>query len=90
MKKKTKKEIKLRAFIRQTMSESMEYIRGATGPPGPPGPISIPSHEMAEQIAWLKNEVAQLKLEIDAMAKPASKTRVRKFTHEDQRLSPKN
>ena len=101
MKKKTKKIIKLRKLIRETISESMDYNfhgpRGATGPQGPmgpqgpPGPPNTSIHGLAEELAWLKNEVALMKSEIDDRSPRPSKRKVREFTrHENQRLPSKN
>jgi len=100
MKKKTKKIIKLRKLIRETISESMDYNfhgpRGATGPQGPmgpqgpPGPPNTSIHGLAEELAWLKNEVALMKSEIDDRAPRPSKRKVREFTHENKGLPPKN
>jgi len=100
MKKKTKKLIKLRKLIRETISESMDYNfhgpRGATGPQGPmgpqgpPGPPNTSIHGLAEELAWLKNEVALMKSEIDDRAPRPSKRKVREFTHENKGLPPKN
>jgi hypothetical protein len=58
--------------------------RGATGPQGPQGvpgqqgPIDSSNYDLAEQIAWLKNELAQLKIEIDSS---------RSVGNENQKLS---
>ena len=100
MRKKTKKLIKLRKLIRETISESMDYNfhgpRGATGPQGPmgpqgpPGPPNTSIHGLAEELAWLKNEVALMKSEIDDRAPRPSKRKVREFTHENKGLPPKN
>jgi hypothetical protein len=62
--------------------------RGLQGPQGIPGPLDATNYELAEQFAWLKNEVAVMKAEIDHNTKPRPGQEVRKF-RENQRLQTK-
>jgi hypothetical protein len=62
--------------------------RGPQGIQGPPGPLDVTNYELAEQFAWLKNEVAVMKAEIDHNTKPRPEKEVRRF-RENKRLQTK-
>jgi hypothetical protein len=86
MKKKKVKKLLLKMCV-------IPGPRGATGPPGkqgprgapgPVGPIDSTNYDLAQEVAWLKNELAQLKIEIDS-SRPLTKARAERI-YEDQRL----